>query len=521
MMHPFLFMLAPLLNFLNINILVLEADQAIRPFVLIVMAVVLLFLLFELITKDRNRAACLTSICVIFLFYYGQMYRLIQDQDLPNNSLVSGPGLALVWTTFFILMFAYLYRSKTGRIRLFSNYFSVVSTVLFVFPIIVFLNIIPKRIGDPLNDWKPSGIQNFDEYFEEPNNQFERNLALPDIYYIILDGYARRDVLKELYGFDNSEFLDFLLEQGFYVAGDSNSNYNQTALSLASSLNFEYLSRLGEIGKHSAIRSPLREMIQHSKARSILERYGYKKIAFDSALESFRIIDADLFIDKFIGLTDFEQTILTSSFFIVFEDLLKERIPFLTYKIHRIRIKHNLDYLARIPEISGPKFVFFHIVMPHPPFVLDSQGNEIDPDYAFRFDDGDSYPESREEYIRGYREQLIYTNHRISELVNIILSKSKTPPVIIIQGDHGPGAYLVWDSVEETNLRERFGILNAYYFPGNNDEKLYRSISPVNTFRVIFNQYFNADFPLLEDRSYFSSWVRPYDFIEVTDRLNP
>ncbi len=519
--QPFLFVLTPLLNFLNINIFVLEADQVIGPSVLIVITVILFLLLFKFLTKDRNRAACLTSIFVIFIFYYGQMYRLAQDKNLLGGSLESRLGLTLVWTSFFLLVFVFLYRSKTGTIRLFSTYFLIVSIILFSFPFIVFLSLFPKRINDPLRDWKPPGIQTFGEYFEVPNRQVEQYTEHPDIYYIILDGYARQDVLNELYDFNNSEFLDFLLEQGFYVAEDSNSNYNQTALSLASSLNFEYLTQLSEIGKNSAIRSPLGEMIQHSKTRSILEQYGYKTIAFDTASKYSRIIDADLFIDRFIGLTDFEQTILTSSFCVVFENTLNDRIPFLTYATHQTRIKHNLEYLAKISDISGQKFIFFHIVMPHPPFIFDSQGNETDPDYAFRFDDGDSYPESQEDYISGYREQLIYTNHRISELVKIILSKSKVPPVIIIQGDHGPGAYLVWDSVEKTDLKERFGILNAYYFPGNNNEELYSSISPVNTFRVVFNQYFNANFPLLEDKSYFSSWIRPYEFIEITDRLNP
>ena len=40
----------------------------------------------------------------------------------------------------------------------------------------------------------------------------------PDIYYIILDGHARSDILKELYDYDNSEFINYLTGKGFYVA---------------------------------------------------------------------------------------------------------------------------------------------------------------------------------------------------------------------------------------------------------------------------------------------------------------
>ena len=101
-------------------------------------------------------------------------------------------------------------------------------------------------------------------------------------------------------------------------------------------------------------------------------------------------------------------------------------------------------------------------------------------------------------------------------MIDQILSKSDPAPIIIIQGDHGPGAFLVWDSPYKTDLEERFGILNAYYFPGGDEGWLYPSITPVNNFRIVFNRYFHANYEILEDDSYFSPWMRPYDFTRVT-----
>ena len=66
----------------------------------------------------------------------------------------------------------------------------------------------------------------------------------PDIYYIILDGYARSDVMSKLFGFDNEPFLKRLEQKGFYVARRSTANYCQTPLSLSSSLNAVYLNDL-------------------------------------------------------------------------------------------------------------------------------------------------------------------------------------------------------------------------------------------------------------------------------------
>lgn len=45
---------------------------------------------------------------------------------------------------------------------------------------------------------------------------------------------------------------------------------------------------------------------------------------------------------------------------------------------------------------------------------------------------------------------------------------------------------------------------------------LFASITPVNTFRLIFNLYFGARFELLNDRSYYSTYDNPYRFIDVT-----
>ena len=47
----------------------------------------------------------------------------------------------------------------------------------------------------------------------------------PDIYYIILDGYAHFDTLRNIYGYDNSLFYDFLEKNGFYIPDNSLSNY--------------------------------------------------------------------------------------------------------------------------------------------------------------------------------------------------------------------------------------------------------------------------------------------------------
>ncbi|OQA17681.1 MAG: hypothetical protein BWY63_02297 [Chloroflexi bacterium ADurb.Bin360] len=139
----------------------------------------------------------------------------------------------------------------------------------------------------------------------------------------------------------------------------------------------------------------------------------------------------------------------------------------------------------------------------------------------FILDDGSFLTKniSREIYLASYHAQAQYITLMLRQTLTRLLENASNEAIIIVQSDHGPGAYLDWGSLENSNLQERLGILNAYYFPDQNYSSLYPGISPVNTFRVILNQYFNASYPLLEDRSFFALMHQPYHFIEVTDRL--
>jgi hypothetical protein len=91
------------------------------------------------------------------------------------------------------------------------------------------------------------------------------------------------------------------------------------------------------------------------------------------------------------------------------------------------------------------------------------------------------------------------------EAVDMILAESDVPPIIILQGDHGP-----WLQPND----KRMWILAAMYFPGHKDQ-LYRTITPVNIFRLVFNSYFGGKYERLPDVSYFSPVPKLYDFSRV------
>ena len=108
---------------------------------------------------------------------------------------------------------------------------------------------------------------------------------------------------------------------------------------------------------------------------------------------------------------------------------------------------------------------------------------------------------STEKAIRRYTGQIAYTNKRILEAVDRILKDEEEPPVIILQGDHG---FRRLPPDHPAQQRVVSSILNAYYLPPTAGELPGPSISPVNSFRLVFNGYLGGRFGYLPDESYYS-----------------
>jgi hypothetical protein len=148
-----------------------------------------------------------------------------------------------------------------------------------------------------------------------------------------------------------------------------------------------------------------------------------------------------------------------------------------------------LDHLPDVPAFAGPKFTYAHIFVPHIPYVFDPNGQLVtNPDF---YSSNQDQPVNAEYEKQGYLNQIQFIDKAIVPILHTIISKSMNPPIIILMGDHG---------LEGHN---RYTDLLAYYLP-KGSEKLYPSISPVNSFRLIFDEYFGANYPLLPDLTYYS-----------------
>jgi hypothetical protein len=449
---------------------------------------------------DRHMAAILLAICVLG-FFSSRLYFIV-----AGTICVAVVGL---WWTI-----AFIRKKKVGfdRVTTLLNMTSVLLLLLSFARLVSLFNSVP---------WAK---------YHQAVTSVEKNLPLvpdapqakPDIYYIVLDGYARPDVLDELYGYDNSDFVAYLKESGFILPAESRSNYPKTALSITSTLNMNYISSLVPELNDSVFWWLMSPLIDHSQARAILERAGYETVSIATDWSITDNPSADRYYKPYpIHLNDFEGYLLRQTPLGTLSFALENIAIVPSFAAHRELVNYNFETLATVPDIPGPKFIFAHIVSPHPPFVFDQDGNARNPVYTFSFNDANDFPGTREEYRKAYIAQVEFVNKQLEEMMEAIFAKSEVPPIIILQADHGPGMLTDFRSSANTCLKERFSTFSAYNFPGMDPENVPDDISAVNVFRLVFNHYFGAELPLLENRFYYyKDTIFIYKAEEITAQID-
>ena len=525
--HPFLFALYPILFLWSSNLGSVSPEEIVVPLVIALgAAVVLLLIPYFCFGWDIRRIGIWTSFFICAFFSYWALQELASYALLGKPVGMSNYHLLPVWVFTLVLGTAFIARTHRDLNKI-TSLLNVVSCLLVVF---CGVNIELYSVGLALH--APRTAEARIDYATPGQKEVTRaalgtRRSLPNIYYIILDAYGRSDVLKNIYDYDDSAFLDWLSQKGFYVASRSRSNYCTTSLSLASSLNFTLLDHLPpEIESGRAGKRLLSKMIRNNRISSVLKDFGYKTISFSSGYSLTEIQSADFyvlpdynvseFINNLIGMTP-----LQSVYFHLFHDYG------LGNDFHRRRLSFILDNLAKVGKGRGPFFVFCHLVAPHPPFLFDEEGRSVSAGHPFSFNDASDFhhmnPSLQKEYCSGYIRQIPFINRKIMESVEEIISRSSEPPIIVIQADHGPGAMLDWNNPDPVNsaLVERFSILTAIYVPEQLRKFLYLDMTPVNTFRIILNHGFGKPLDLLPDKSYYCTNIKSdvFKLTDVTERI--
>ena len=502
--HPLLFAAFPILFLYARNVQgEVSPRDLILPLLVTIAGATLLASMFWLVFRDVHRAGIGASVLILLALSFGHVEDLVDPIGVGRTRplLLVGWGLLLLAGILAIAKPREGFRKATEIL----NIVAIVLCAMNVVPIVRFESTTTQqRLGA---EARALGL--------------DRGGEKRDIYYLIFDRYAADRTLRDLYGFDNSAFSDWLQKQGFYVANDSVANYPKTIHSLASSLNMDYLSGLaGEVGRDSDDWDPLTHSLKGFRAATTLKEAGYRyehlgswwlPTATDPAADE-EFVFGEL---SSFGRLVFESTIVPA----LADGLgLRERVSFELQQYRRVGFQ--FEALERISNDPAPTFTFAHFTLPHPPYVFNADGSFADPEEVAA--------KTREQ---AYLDQLSYTNGEVKELVGQLLSgPSDADPIIVLQSDEGPDpvrflkdeAGFDWTEASDAELGEKLRILNAYFLPGIDDAALYPTISPVNTFRLILARYFGADVPMLPDRTFvFQSSAHPYRFTEVTDRLHP
>ncbi len=469
---------------------------------------IILWSALSLLTRSKAKASLCLSIFLLLFFSYGALHTAVRDWTVGGFEI--GRERYLILSNLFVLgSISVIVWRRPNWVDPLRSFLSKVVLVLFA---IVLLQI--------AWGWRDEG--SISDQGREALELVKPEIC-PDIYYLVFDAYGRGDILQEFYNYDNTAFLDRLREMGFYVAEESRANYPMTALSTACTLNLDYLDTMVEDFDGNILDSynfrPLIAKIKNNRVFQSLKPLGYKTVAYAPGVSVVDLKNGDIYYSPELQLTAFQNGLLNMTPIPIL--LTKFRLKS-QFDLHRDRILFTLDHLpdmAKRENTEEPVFVFAHLICPHPPFVFDAQGDPIGQSGGMAFMEEDNIwrrHEQGEEYRKRYVDQLEFLSGRILEVVEEILTESKEPPLIILQSDHGPGLELKWDNPGEKTYRERLSILNAYHLPDVSAEAvLYPSITPVNTFRTILREFFEADLDPLPNRSFFSTPKKPYRWHEV------
>lgn len=465
----------PVVSLLASNINEVDPWVAVRSIMAFLLFSWIIYYMHLVYLGERDRAGALTALVQVLFFSYGHIYNyIIYEYAIEKYGVAESlfRNIHLLMLTGVLVV--YLIVRKITKDRSFkTDFLTVISLVMFIVPI------------DQLNQ---NYFANRSDIIPTPSGNLHEieGVGLPDIYYIVLDGYTRADIV-EIYGYDNSSFIDSLRSMGFYVADCGLSNYRKTLLSLSSALNMDYLwNVIEDKGSGDIYLYDLNNAIRNSRVRIELESLGYQTVAFSTG---FPWSELDEEADIYLAL---DENFLTAPYLYPFEYMFIEttmvkamidigplgflKNSFIKFVDHYDRVNYVLDTLPDLVSLPGPKFVFAHIVTPHPPYIFLPDGSITSED---------------DNLMNGYINNIRFINPEIKSVVAQIIKDSENPPIIVIQSDHGM-SYI-------SDLLGVYFNFSAFYFPGQDNEVLYPTVSAVNTFRFIFNLYFGADYSILED----------------------
>jgi hypothetical protein len=439
----------------------------------------IVFLISFLISRSMHVASFITFCALVFALFFGAWHDLIKS--ITAQSVLSRHLFFLPATILFFIALIWFFIKKQQALKKFTGYISLVVLILCCMEFVrLFLQ------------WQQYQKDNNLIYPTRPicDNYVSCNLpdtSKPDIYFIVFDEYTDNRHLEKLWHYDNKGITRWLMDKGFYIPDSSKANYSFTPYSISSMLNMNYFD-VSKGGIDDRIYKCLKGVrsISDNETICLLQQEGYDIQFFCPFNTAFNNLDVDHEFDHYAQKQLFNQTFpgrLIQDFGWKYQPS-----PAIAYKKHDDDNRLMIDSIKSTTNASvnrRPQFIYGHLMITHKPHIYNAAGKvRTAADIA-----GDP------SLFNSYINQVKKANTVIQELVTHIQTHNKRNTLILVMGDHGY-RYLP--------LEQRayyFPNFSAFYFPGKNPSPALRNISAVNTFRIVFNQYFCQNLPLLKDSS--------------------
>lgn len=462
-----------------------------RPLVISVAVTATLWIVAAPLTRNPDKRSFLAFLGVLAFIGGGSVLGLFMTRLAPMGLDLAAGCTLLLFTllgTCAIVGTVYSRRSFAP-----TSHFLGVMTMLLVLFALVGLARAPR--GRPVLV-KP-------HLAAAPPTSVPRAGQLPTIYLIVLDKYQGSSTLRSYYGFDNTPFERALRERGFVLPVRPRANYTHTRQALSALLNWEYLDSLvTALGESASDWTPIFERVENNRAIAFLKGLGYEVVFFPNSYEPLRKNrHADLQLPDPGDIRPELETVWLHT-------TLLPAISTIGCKVARCVLVPGVaerpaltDWkfaqLGRLAASSRPRFVLAHLLVPHEPYVYGADCRHLPASLV--------WPDSAITRA-AYLDQITCVNQKLLMAVDAILRTSPTPPVILLQSDHGHGN-LTHEDLELRNasaamVRGRVDIFAAYHVPGAADTLFYEGMTPVNLLPRVFNHLFGTRFQRQPDRSY-------------------
>lgn len=468
--------------------------------------------------RDRDRRALVTLLGVLWFAFLPAIAAAVEES--PLGALPAfGMASRSAWVVLPLVLGVLFVRRDLAPVTRFLN---VSSLVLLLLPVAGLRTLLapggagnPGSVAPPPTEWPLS-----------PELRRAATVARagerPDVYLIVLDKYTGAASLRRNYGYDNAPFLAALRERGFVVPAAPRANYPMTHLALSAMLNWRLLEGSPRDADANAGLERSYARVESNPTVELFRELGYRFHFLPSSYAvTVRNRHADATHDADPARwSEFEIEWWGSTALRAMHRPLCRRLGLGCAAGRRVEsvqsapaIERRLELLRDIArDTAGPKFVFAHFLVPHEPYVFDATCGHLPtpvvPDQKADLETGALEVQVK----RAYVAQVQCVNRMMLALVDSLDRASATPPVVLLQADHGHGrlyARLELDRVPPDRVAERMDIFAAYRYPGA-ERLVYDSMTPVNALPAAIAGTFGLSIPRQPDASFWSAWDTPF-----------